>query len=130
MRCIPQFVLLTALLIPISSRGETADEALARATAAVQAAIPRAQADPARPIFHVMTPAQWMNDPNGPIFYKGYYHMFYQLHPFSDQDGQKYWGHVRSRDLVTWEHLPIALAPSADKGEEAIWSGSCTINGL
>jgi beta-fructofuranosidase len=130
MRYTPQFLLLGALLTPVPSRGETADEALARATAAVQAAIPRAEADPARPIFHVMTPAQWMNDPNGPIFYKGYYHLFYQLHPFSDQDGPKYWGHVRSRDLVKWEHLPIAIGPSGDKGEEAIWSGSCTINGL
>jgi beta-fructofuranosidase len=118
------------LQVTTASRGETADEALVRAAAAVQAAEPRAQADPARPIFHVMTPAQWMNDPNGPIFYKGYYNLFYQLHPFSDQDGPKYWGHVRSRDLVKWEHLPIAIAPSGDKGEEAIWSGSCTINGL
>jgi len=130
MRCIPQFVLLGAMLVTCGSRGETADEALTRATAAVQAAAPRAQADPARPIFHVTAPAQWINDPNGPIFHKGYYHLFYQLHPFSDQDGTKYWGHVRSRDLARWEHLPIALAPSNDKGEQAIWSGSCTINGL
>lgn len=117
-------------LAPISLPGETAEEALGRATAAVQEAEPRAQADPARPIFHVTSPSQWMNDPNGPIFHKGYYHLFYQLHPFSDTDGTKYWGHVRSRDLVKWEPLPIALAPSNDQGEEAIWSGSCTINGL
>jgi beta-fructofuranosidase len=121
---------LGALQVPIFSRAETAEQALARATAAVQAATPRAQADPAHPLFHVASPAQWMNDPNGPIFYKGYYHLFYQLHPFSDQDGQKYWGHVRSRNLVQWEHLPIALAPSGDQGEEAIWSGCCTLNGL
>jgi beta-fructofuranosidase len=129
MRYLPRFFLLAAVLVPCGSQGESADEALARATAAVQTAAPRAQADPARPIFHVTAPAQWINDPNGPIFHKGYYHLFYQLHPFSDQDGTKYWGHVRSRDLVNWEHLPIALAPSNDKGEQAIWSGSCTING-
>jgi len=123
------FLLVPPVLFPSGVRAESADEALARATAAVQAAIPRAQSDPARPIFHVTAPAQWINDPNGPIFYKGYYHLFYQLHPYSDQDGTKYWGHVRSRDLFKWEHLPIALAPSNDKGEEAIWSGSCTING-
>lgn len=116
------------MLLPYGSRGESADEALARATAAVQAATPRAQSDPAHPIFHVTAPAQWINDPNGPIFHKGYYHLFYQLHPFSDKDGTKYWGHVRSRDLVKWEPLPIAIAPSNDKGEEAIWSGSCTLN--
>ena len=104
-------------------------EALARATAAVQSATPRAQADPAHPIFHVTAPAQWINDPNGPIFYKGSYHLFYQLDPFSDKGGVKYWGHARSRDLAKWEHLPIAIAPSGDKGEESIWSGCCTING-
>ena len=71
-----------------------------------------------------------MNDPNGPIFYNGFYHLFYQLTPFSDESGIKYWGHVRSRDLVKWEHLPIAIAPSNDLGEESIWSGCCTINGL
>ncbi|MEI6078443.1 MAG: glycoside hydrolase family 32 protein, partial [Verrucomicrobiota bacterium] len=75
-------------------------------------------------------PAQWINDPNGPIFHKGFYHLFYQLHPFSDGSGPKYWGHVRSRDLVGWEHLPIALAPAGDAGETEIWSGCCTINAL
>ncbi|HXT41542.1 MAG TPA: glycoside hydrolase family 32 protein [Candidatus Angelobacter sp.] len=105
------------------------NEALVRATDAVQAATPRAQADPARPIFHVTSPAQWVNDPNGPIFHKGFYHLFYQLDPFSDTGGVKYWGHVRSRDLAKWEPLPIAIAPSGDQGEESIWSGCCTING-
>src|SRR5579862_784503 len=112
------------------SRSETAEEALVRAAAAIETAAPRAQGDPARPIFHVIAPAQWMNDPNGPIYHNGYYHLFYQLHPFSDSDGTKYWGHVRSRDLLKWEHLPIALAPSEDKGEAQIWSGSCAINGV
>ena len=70
-----------------------------------------------------------MNDPNGPIFYKGYYHLFYQLYPFSDQSGPKYWGHVRSRDLAKWEHMPIALWPSSELGEAEVWSGCCTING-
>src|SRR5262249_21281494 len=129
MRRFLKLCLLGLFLLPICSQGETDQEALVRATAAVQAAIPRAQADPARPIFHVTAPAQWVNDPNGPIFYKGYYHLFYQLDPFTDRGGVKYWGHVRSRDLAKWEHLPIAIAPSGDKGEESIWSGCCTING-
>jgi len=120
--------LLAALVSPIGLHSETANEALLRATAAVAAAAPRAQADPLRPIFHVTSPAQWVNDPNGPIFYKGNYHLFYQLTPYSDESGVKYWGHVRSRDLAKWEHLPIAIAPADDQGEESIWSGSCTIN--
>jgi len=122
--------LVALFFLPLCSRGESATDALARATAAVQAAAPRAQTDPTRPVFHVTAPAQWINDPNGPIYHKGFYHLFYQLHPFSDGSGPKYWGHVRSRDLAKWEHLPIALAPSGDAGETEIWSGCCTINGL
>ncbi|MDR3378658.1 MAG: glycoside hydrolase family 32 protein [Verrucomicrobiae bacterium] len=125
-----RLLLLAGLFLSTGAHSETADQAIARATAAVQAATPRAQADPLHPAFHVTSPAQWMNDPNGPIYYRGYYHLFYQLHPFSDSDGPKYWGHVRSRDLVKWEALPIALAPSGDLGEAAIWSGCCTLNGL
>jgi sucrose-6-phosphate hydrolase SacC (GH32 family) len=121
--------LLAFSLLPLCSRGEPANEAITRATAAVQTAAPRAQADPARPIFHVTAPAQWINDPNGPIYYKGFYHLFYQLHPFSDESGPRYWGHVRSRDLAKWEPLPIALWPSTEAGEAEVWSGCCTING-
>jgi beta-fructofuranosidase len=122
--------LLAFCLLPPGAHGENANEAIARATAAMLAAAPRAQADPVRPIFHVMSPAQWMNDPNGPIYYQGVYHLFYQLTPFSDESGIKYWGHVRSHDLVKWEQLPIAIAPSGDQGEDSIWSGCCTLNGL
>lgn len=123
-------LLLAVLGLPFSSPAESANPVLARATAAVEAATPRAQADPAHPLFHITAPAQWMNDPNGPIFYKGYYHLFYQFHPFSDSSGPKYWGHVRSRDLVHWQPLPIALWPSTEAGETEVWSGCCTINGL
>jgi beta-fructofuranosidase len=111
------------------TRAGSTNEMISRAMSALQAAVPRAQADPARPIFHITAPAQWMNDPNGPIYHNGFYHIFYQLHPFSDGDGPKYWGHVRSRDLVKWEALPIALWPSAEMGEAGVWSGCCTLNG-
>jgi beta-fructofuranosidase len=122
------FFLGALSLVATSARAQYTNPAVLSATASVQAAAPRAQADPWHPLFHVTSPAQWMNDPNGPIFYKGYYHLFYQLTPFSDQSGIKYWGHVRSRDLVTWERLPIALWPSSELGEESIWSGCCVTN--
>jgi beta-fructofuranosidase len=122
--------LLVLRLASLSSRGESADEEIARATAAIQAAVPDAQTDPTHPLFHVAAPAQWINDPNGPIYYKGFYHLFYQLDPFSDKGGPKYWGHARSRDLAKWETLPIALWPSREAGEAEVWSGCCTINGL
>ena len=119
--------------LTLCARSESPNEVIVRATAAVQAAVPRAQADSTRPVFHIASPAQWMNDPNGPIFYKGYYHLFYQMNPLSDDSGPRvlrYWGHVRSRDLVKWEPLPIALWPSGEVGEQSIWSGCCTVNGL
>jgi sucrose-6-phosphate hydrolase SacC (GH32 family) len=97
--------------------------------ASVEKARPRADADPSKPIFHITAPANWINDPNGPIFHGGYYHMFYQHNPYGDKWGHMHWGHVRSRDLVKWEHLPIALWPSLETGEEHVFSGCATVNG-
>lgn len=72
--------------------------------------------------YHVSTPGGWMNDPNGFSFFKGYYHLFYQYYPYSAQKGPMHWGHYRSRDLVHWEELPIALAP--DDEQNVCFSGS------
>src|SRR5436305_8022599 len=75
------------------------DPALVKATESVLAAVPLAQADPDRPVYHFHPPAQWTNDPNGTIFYKGWHHLFYQLNPFAAQIGSQHWGHARSKDL-------------------------------
>lgn len=88
----------------------------------------KAQKCPYRPKYHFLAPAQWMNDPNGPIFYKGEYHIFYQHNPYSPRWGHIHWGHAKSPDLVHWAHLPIALAPSRDLGEKHCFSGCCVIN--
>ncbi|MFO1499551.1 MAG: glycoside hydrolase family 32 protein [Verrucomicrobiota bacterium] len=109
-----------------SSRSATTNDPIARAMAGVGEAIPRADADPSRPVYHFHAPARWMNDPNGPIYYQGYYHLFYQLNPFGDEWGHMHWGHARSRDLVHWQHLPVALWPSLEQGEEHVFSG-CTV---
>jgi beta-fructofuranosidase len=85
-------------------------------------------ADPRRPRFHFRPPANWMNDPNGTIFHNGYYHLFYQHNPYGDTWGHMHWGHARSRDLVRWEHLPIALWPSKELGEEHVFSGCARVN--
>ena len=59
--------------------------------------------------------------------YKGWHHLFYQLNPFGSRIGNQHWGHARSRDLVNWEHLPIAIWPSTDRGERAIYSGGAIL---
>ena len=81
---------------------------------------------PHRPEFHFLAPAYWMNDPNGPIFYKGEYHIYYQHNPYSAIHGSIYWGHAKSKDLIHWEHLLIALSPNED--EYGCWSGCCVNN--
>lgn len=94
-----------------------------KAMQAVQEGVPRAQQDPFRPVFHFRPPARWMNDPNGTLYHNGYYHVFYQHHPFGDTHGPMYWGHTRSKDLAHWEHLPIGLWPSHEMGETDCYSG-------
>ena len=119
-----------AVLAGTLARGFPAsvNDAVAQATASLQQAIPRAQADPNRPVFHFRAPAQWMNDPNGLIYHRGFYHLFYQLNPYDDEWGRIHWGHARSRDMVRWQHLPIALWPSRALGEEHVFSGCAVIN--
>ena len=78
-----------------------------------------------KPAWHYRPEANWINDPNGLVHYHGWYHMFYQYNPHGDQWGDIHWGHARSRDLLTWETLPIALTPDAAKGELHCFSGGC-----
>lgn len=109
-----------------NSNGVYSNPAVARTMSRMQTAISEARADPTRPVYHFLAPARRMNDANGLIFHKGYYHLFYQLNPHTHW----YWGHARSRDLVYWEHLPIALCPAEEQGEEHCASGCTVINDL
>lgn len=77
--------------------------------------------------FHITTDGGWLNDPNGLCFFKGYYHVFYQYHPYSAEWGPMHWGHVRSKDLVHWEHLPIALVPGDKEDSGGCFSGSAIV---
>jgi len=72
----------------------------------------RLAADPLRPQFHLLPARNWMNDPNGPIFWNGLYHMFYQYNPNAAVWGDMHWNHAVSEDMIHWRHMPIALAPT------------------
>ena len=64
-----------------------------------------------RPKIHFSPEKGWMNDPNGMVYVDGVYHFFYQKYPYDTSWGPMHWGHATSRDLIHWEHQPIALYP-------------------
>lgn len=78
-----------------------------------------------RPQIHFSPKTHWMNDPNGMVFYKGVYHLFYQYHPNSSVWGPMHWGYATSKDMIHWDHQPIALYPDS---LGMIFSGSAVVD--
>ena len=73
---------------------------------------------------HLKAPDNWINDPNGFLYYKGYYHLFYQYFPYAPRWGTMHWGHAVSKDMVNWEHVGLALFPTKRGDQNGCFSGS------
>ncbi|WP_422861688.1 glycoside hydrolase family 32 protein [Flagellimonas sp. W118] len=78
-----------------------------------------------RPQFHFSPEEKWMNDPNGLVYHDGVYHLFYQYYPEDIVWGPMHWGHATSKDMLHWEHKPIALYPDE---HGLIFSGSAVVD--
>ena len=82
-----------------------------------------------RPRFHALQPIGWINDPNGFHFDGEYYHLFYQHYPYAAHWDSMHWGHWRSKDLVHWENLPVAMAPDCPYDAAGCFSGTAKPDG-
>ena len=71
--------------------------------------------------YHMMPPIGWLNDPNGLIYFKGRYHLYYQFNPYASCPGKMYWGHFLSDDLISYVDDGVALKP--DKEDASAFSG-------
>lgn len=116
-RCLLSFLFIALFVFYNCSNTKKAEEALSIEKFALD--------DKHRPQFHFTPDSMWMNDPNGMVFYKGIYHLFYQYYPDSTVWGPMHWGHAVSKDMVAWEHKPVALYPD-ELGY--IFSGSAVVD--
>ena len=94
-------------------------------------AVPAAYDQTYRPQFHFSAKQNWLNDPNGMVYYKGVYHLFFQHNPKGNGWGNMSWGHATSKDLVHWTEQPVAIPQTfndAGKSIEDIFSGSAVVD--
>src|ERR1700747_506596 len=90
---------------------------------------PKLATDPRRPQYHLLPAANWMNDPHGPTYYNGRYHMFFQYNPNGAFWGTMHWAHATSPDMIHWQHQPIALAPTPGGSDsDGVFSGSAVVD--
>ncbi|KAG0456283.1 hypothetical protein HPP92_024071 [Vanilla planifolia] len=80
-----------------------------------------------RTAYHFQAPQNWINDPNGPMYYNGIYHLFYQFNPKQPVWGNIVWAHSYSMDMINWKPLKHAIYPTKSFDVNGCWSGSATI---
>uniref|UniRef100_A0ACD5ZB47 Uncharacterized protein n=1 Tax=Avena sativa TaxID=4498 RepID=A0ACD5ZB47_AVESA len=114
------------LLLQLSSASHHTRRSLE--TEAASPSVPASIVSPLlRTGYHFQPPMNWINDPNGPLYYKGWYHLFYQYNPKGAVWGNIIWAHSVSRDLINWIALEPAITPSIPTDKYGVWSGSTTI---
>ncbi|MFT9030398.1 MAG: glycoside hydrolase family 32 protein [Leuconostoc pseudomesenteroides] len=77
--------------------------------------------------FHLYPTQGLLNDPNGLVYFKGKYHVFFQWNPKVCNHKYKEWGHFVSKDLITWERVETALKPSLAEDAAGIYSGTAFV---
>uniref|UniRef100_A0ACD5X9Z8 Uncharacterized protein n=1 Tax=Avena sativa TaxID=4498 RepID=A0ACD5X9Z8_AVESA len=89
--------------------------------------VPSIASERYRTAYHFQPPKNWINDPNGPMYYNGIYHSFYQYNPHGSLWGDIVWGHAVSTDLVNWIILEPAIERDTPADINGCWTGSATI---
>lgn len=116
-----KIVLVVALVVSVFSCKEQEE----KKEVVEEELVARYYTEPYRPQFHFTPEEKWMNDPNGLVYHQGVYHLFYQYYPEDIVWGPMHWGHAVSKDMLRWEHKPIALYPDENG---LIFSGSAVVD--
>jgi len=102
---------------------------LSAADPKTQALCEKLKSDPLRPQFHLLPAHNWMNDPNGPIFFNGKYHLFHQYNPGAAVWGDMHWAHATSPDMVFWKNEPVAISPTPEGFDrDGVFSGHAVLD--
>ncbi len=125
MKFLSGIVLCSVLIFLTACKSESKKEESVKEESMAKEEVASVYMEPYRPQYHFSPQEKWMNDPNGLVYHKGVYHLFYQYYPNDIVWGPMHWGHATSKDMIHWEHKPIALYPDE---HGYIFSGSALVD--